>query len=284
MDKMLINSKKYFQTEQNDIDWGLYVLGVGKGVSAWNAFPRKGRILQDYALVYVFKGGGILETLCNDGTEKISRTVEEGSFIMLFPDVWHCYYPREQSEWEEFWVIFNGNIADSIVNKKFFSTSAPLIHTGIRMDLLQQFSGLLDTAISEQIQGKQRKMSAIVLDIMGSLRTIIDYPPEKNYPSPVAKAAQYIEKNFLNKINGKTLSSSSGLSYSHFRRLFKQTTGASPHQYQITVKINKAKEMLSAGKYSIKEISEQLNFKDQYYFSRIFSRKTGVSPSKWTGL
>ncbi|MDC7240512.1 MAG: helix-turn-helix transcriptional regulator, partial [Spirochaetales bacterium] len=65
------------------------------------------------------------------------------------------------------------------------------------------------------------------------------------------------------------------------QNIFKEYTGMTPYQYYLNLKINKAKEWLDYGIYSVKEISYRLSFKDQCYFSRLFTKKTGISPSRW---
>jgi AraC-like DNA-binding protein len=52
------------------------------------------------------------------------------------------------------------------------------------------------------------------------------------------------------------------------------------HQYFISIKIVKAKELLGRG-LAVKEVASRLGFKDEYYFSRLFKKKTGLSPSRW---
>jgi AraC-like DNA-binding protein len=72
-----------------------------------------------------------------------------------------------------------------------------------------------------------------------------------------------------------------GSSPSHLGIEFKAYTGMTPYQYFINIKINKAKEFLQTKELSIKEIAFKLGFQDQYYFSRLFKKKTGMSPSQW---
>ena len=71
------------------------------------------------------------------------------------------------------------------------------------------------------------------------------------------------------------------ISYSSFRHIFKQYTGIAPSQYYINLKIQKAKEMLRSSSASIKEISWLLHFDTPEYFTKLFRKKTGMSPSQF---
>lgn len=77
------------------------------------------------------------------------------------------------------------------------------------------------------------------------------------------------------------LAAASGLSRSYFYRIFKECTGASPYQYHLQLRISRAKEMLRGSAVSIKEIAAVLQFPSVYQFSKIFKRKTGLSPSHY---
>ncbi len=71
------------------------------------------------------------------------------------------------------------------------------------------------------------------------------------------------------------------VSYTKFRRLFKEYTGMSPAQYFINLKIHRAKEMLRGGNASVKEISIILHFENPNYFTALFKNKTGLTPSEY---
>ncbi len=58
-------------------------------------------------------------------------------------------------------------------------------------------------------------------------------------------------------------------------------TGLSPKHYFLMLKINTAKERLLRSNVSIKELSFELGFNDQYYFSRLFKKKAGCAPRKF---
>ena len=69
------------------------------------------------------------------------------------------------------------------------------------------------------------------------------------------------------------------ISYTKFRRLFKEYTGQSPARYFINMKIHRAKEMLRGTSASIKEISIILHFETPEYFATLFKSRTGMTPS-----
>ena len=72
-----------------------------------------------------------------------------------------------------------------------------------------------------------------------------------------------------------------GVSYSNFRKLFKEFTGISPSLYQQDLKLQRAKELLSTTNLSIKEIAYRLNFESPDYFSSKFKIKTNLKPSEY---
>ncbi len=64
-------------------------------------------------------------------------------------------------------------------------------------------------------------------------------------------------------------------------RIFKQSFGVPPHQFLLDRKMLAARELLSHSQHSVKEIAAWLGFADEFYFSRLFKRKTGLAPSDW---
>ena len=71
------------------------------------------------------------------------------------------------------------------------------------------------------------------------------------------------------------------MSYSNFRKLFKEYTGLSPALYQQELKIQRAKNLLATTGDSIKEIADRLHFESPDYFSARFRAKTGMRPSEF---
>jgi rhamnulokinase len=75
-----------------------------------------------------------------------------------------------------------------------------------------------------------------------------------------------------------------GISYSSFRKLFKEHTGFAPALYQQNLKLQRAKELLSTTDESIKGIAYRLNFESPDYFSAKFKNQTGMKPSDFRNM
>jgi len=71
------------------------------------------------------------------------------------------------------------------------------------------------------------------------------------------------------------------MSPDYFCRLFKQSTGITPHQYITQYRIEKAKELLKKPDLSITYISQQVGFHDHSHFSKTFCKIVGVTPQKY---
>lgn len=101
-------------------------------------------------------------------------------------------------------------------------------------------------------------------------------------PHKLKKAILYIRQNYSQKITLTDLCSFCNVSKQQLIRYFKEYLRTTPVTYINEFKLNKAKEyFLSSPHLSIKEVCNELGFDDQHYFSRIFSKHNGETPSQY---
>jgi AraC family transcriptional regulator len=95
----------------------------------------------------------------------------------------------------------------------------------------------------------------------------------------LTRVLDLIESDLSENLSLSILANAAGLSEYHFLRMFKQSTGVTPHQYVINQRIERAKGLLQRTDMTVTEIAYLLGFSTPAHFSHHFRRKTGVTPS-----
>ena len=104
---------------------------------------------------------------------------------------------------------------------------------------------------------------------------------EKQSESVMEKAKEYIRENFQKDLTLDEVSKVVDISPYYFSKLFKQETGENFIEYLTKVRMKNAEELLKDSSYSIKEICAASGYGDPNYFSRIFKKYEGVTPSEY---
>lgn len=97
-------------------------------------------------------------------------------------------------------------------------------------------------------------------------------------------AMQYFNDNYNTEINIEEYAASRGMSVSWFIRNFKQYANTTPMQYIVSIRIANAQVLLETTDYNVTEIGTIVGYDNPLYFSRIFKKQKGVSPSEYRKL
>jgi AraC-like DNA-binding protein len=287
---MLRNYFKYLNITPTEERWGLYITTTGYSrIEPKDNYPNqehpqshqltwnRGRILNDFYIVFISKGKGIYGSALTKPLEVVA-----GTCFFLYPGVWHRYKPDPKSGWEEYWVGFNGFYVKQLMDNGFFDKQSPVVNVGLNKDILILFRELIET-VQASLPGYPQQVAGLTLRILGLINEIALHHEYNNDPvgKLIAKAKFIIQESFENTLDMEKLAKELPMGYSSFRKAFKQITGESPNQYHLNLRLNRAKDLLATTALNINEIADQTGFESVFYFSKLFKKKNGVSPRSY---
>jgi len=276
--------------EEDDL-WGLTVTTVGKQeIKSNEKYPPPshptgyffnveiGRILNEFQLLYITNGNGVFTF----GNNKQSELISEGKMFFLMPGVWHTYQPLANSGWKEYWIGFKGTIIEKIVSEGFFLNRPPVFNIGFNERIIDLYMKAIEIA-NEERAGYQQALAGIVMHILGLMyyRDKTRGFENEDLISKINKAKVIMRESVYKNMFAEDISKMLNISYSGFRRAFKEFTGTSPSKYMMELKLNEAKLLLSTSIQSVKNISYSLNFENPEYFSVFFKKRTGITPVEY---
>ena len=97
------------------------------------------------------------------------------------------------------------------------------------------------------------------------------------------RVVEYLQAHLGDDISLETLAGLTGMSVYHFARLFRQTTGQSPYQYRIRLRVEKAQRLLRETDRSVTEIAFAVGYNSLSQFFLVFGRHTGTTPLQYRG-
>lgn len=120
-------------------------------------------------------------------------------------------------------------------------------------------------------------------EVLKTVFTAADSKPNAadQYSAEVLQSLSYIQDNYSKKISLASVADHVGLSSGYLCRIFKDETGVSINSYINNLRMTRAGELLADKNSYIKEVAISVGFEDQLYFSRLFKRYYGVTPSEY---
>jgi AraC-like DNA-binding protein len=287
MDKMSIN-QRFDYLAPKERQWGIHLCGVGVRLTpphvAYQVYEdgapyqwKNGRVLREYSLVYLTQGRGILRVR---GARPLEVTA--GDVLLIRPGVWHDYAPLPETGWKEYWMMFNGRQAETLMSQGEIPWRAPMIHYGVDESLHHLFTQMLEVAEGMPPFGGVIH-TGLVLQMAALIQSRLQLQREQGgrEESFIRQAKQQMANELERPLDMKALANQLGVSYPHFRRVFKTSTGLPPQQYLLNLRVNRAKQLMEEPDVKLSDVARRAGFEDPYYFSRVFKQKTGIPPSQW---
>jgi two-component system response regulator YesN len=130
----------------------------------------------------------------------------------------------------------------------------------------------------------QRDVFALLASLAtGCVEHVIEQRRGEN-AKPIREAQKYIAEHYAQPIGLEAISLRAGFNPTYFSALFKKETGMNFIDYLIDVRIREAKRLLADPRKTIADVAQDVGYSDVKHFSRVFTRSTGIQPSKYRKL
>jgi len=245
-----------------------------------------------WELVYIKKGSAT--AIFHEG----KRVINEGELFFYKPNRELTIYGKHSSDFDAFIFSFTSSspffillsqkilhLEDNILEKLDAS-----IHDSIELQSTVMYEkGFEPLKIClEEITRSflKRTITQTVYDNGGNDNNV---EPKKQDTSECIMSAKYLVYNIMDMLRNKVYSrllideicTFTYYSRAHIYGVFKETTGMSIMQYFRMLKIDEAKRLIESREYTFSEISDMLSFENLNYFSRLFKKHTGMTPTDY---
>ena len=232
----------------------------------------------DYQLLYIAAGKG--EFYFKGSKEP--TIVTKGNMILFRPGEPQVYYYYAVDKTEVYWVHFTGWKVEEYLERYELPHDENVFYTGVSPD----YPWIYNQMIRELQLQRVNHEDMISLYMHHIFITINRYIKElretKNDTiNDIERAAHYFKDNYNKQISIEQYAAEHLMSVNWFIHSFKSVMKISPMQYIISLRIAMAKGYLENSTKNIAEISNEVGYENALYFSRLFRKYTGMTPTEY---
>lgn len=251
---------------------GTYHLYTRPKLPTWR--PR-GRL--DYQLLYIAAGKAHFHF---DGTEEI---VTAGHMVLYRPKEPQKYEYYGEDQTEVYWVHFTGSNVKNLLRSYGITDDKRVFYCGSDLEYQNHFRTMIQEL--QMCRDDYTELLEILLRQIFIMLHRYFKTSSKMSNSQIAeeidKATIFFNEHYNEDIRIDEYAETHNMSTSWFIRNFKQYTGSTPMQYILSIRIYNAEALLKNTQYNVTEISNIVGYDNPLYFSRIFKKVKGLSPSEY---
>lgn len=256
----------------------LYITAMGYYPKAENHFRKRETAIEDFILIYCVDGEGWFEL---SGEH---HKVPSNSYFILPAGSGHAYGADARHPWTIYWCHFQGILAPyyAFLPAKVCKIP-PTTNSRIRErnDLFEEIFASLDRALTAD---SVRYASALLHHYLATLKYLPEYRGGMGCGEQddiIDATIHFLDENIEKALSLQEIADYSGLSASYLSAVFKKRTGHAPLTYFNHLKIRHACRLLTDSDMKINTICHKVGITDPYYFSRLFSKEIGMSPTEY---
>lgn len=242
----------------------------------YNTVPAsKKQILQrdTYILHYITDGRGVFN----------HQAFDKNCGYLVVPGERERIEAMPNEHYESYWVMFRGSAAEKFVRLCGLPNHNCVFPFHKTRECAEVIKKVLDLAEPKNEYEEASLLHAAFFEIVAiHLR---DREQRPDVPLRIAhKMKSYMDENYHMTVSVEAFAKKHGVSRNYLYTLFKKEYGVSPKEYLTQLRLEKAKRLLASETehLSVSEVAFAVGFSDPLYFSRLFRKEVGVSPSKYS--
>ena len=271
----LFNSRVPFKETKK----ALRVLSAGTyQLHSWPRLPTwrpNGRV--DWQLVYISAGKG---HFILDGHDVV---VPAGNMVLYQPKHEQHYYFLGEDKSQYWFVHFTGREVKNILKHYEIPIDGYIIRTGLSYEYEDLFRKMRDE-LNECAWGYEEILNYHLRELFITMNRRIHEPVPKIagfVQNEIDHAKDYFREHYNEQISIEQYAASRNMSTSWFNKCFRSAVGESPMRYILLLRIRNAQILLETTDGTISEIAQIVGYENPMYFSRLFRKEKGLSPSKY---
>ena len=234
---------------------------------------------EEYIIHFICEGKGTYEV---DGK---TYHLKKGDFFVIPPKTEVYYKADEKEPWDYLWVGFQGVKATTYLKNAGIDKTHRTGHysnTSYILACIQQM--MLARTLTYH---NELKRQAALLQILAALIEVhhdtLSDEEQHEYPHRVylQQALDYMNTHLHENIKISTLASHIGIDRSYLSNIFKSTLEISPQEYLLTLRMDKAADLLKNSDKKINLIACEVGYSDPLTFTKMFKKVKGMAPSEW---
>lgn len=263
--------------KDNPLTADLHITDIGYYPQARYHFRERPTGSAQFILIYCVEGQGEISIKGN------VQSIRADHFFIIPAGMAHAYRSDEHNPWSIYWIHFAGSKSEAFA--RFADQPLPIERNKTsrindRIDLFSEIFRNLDRGFAlETLEYVNQCLPHLLASFthLSQFRLV----KESGEKDPVAQSINFMLESLTKKLKLDEIATETGLSASHYSRLFQNRTGHSPIDYFIQLKIQRACRLLDNSGWMIADVSREMGFDDQFYFSRVFRKVMGMSPADY---
>jgi AraC-like DNA-binding protein len=221
-----------------------------------------------YGLVLLLSGSGILESATLPPTP-----LKPGDCIVCLPGLWHNYGPAPGASWEEYYVFFDGPVAEALLNSGRLDPARQVVHSGVAPSTRRTWEALLNGVATADAIAASSALFALLAHGIAQR----DSGGQHVRDPELLTMAQRLSAEPGKDWNFVRIAADLGQSYETFRKRFRRHFAISPQAWLARERLHRACSLLVDG-HRVGWVADVVGFSDAFHFSRTFRARMGCSP------